>query len=132
MHEMGIVASVLEAATAAAHAEGATRINEITLTIGELTEIVDDALMFAFEALTPGTFAEGASLVINRQGARSRCLICDTEFDHDRFERACTSCGSFVCEPIAGRELSIDSIDIDRPSNDAEAEPAGTEAAQEA
>lgn len=113
MHEMGITEGILAAATEAAEAEGATRINEIRITIGELTEIVETALQFAFEALSPGTMAEGGKLVVTQLGARSRCQSCGTEFDHGRFDALCPGCDNPFCENIQGRELRIDSIDYD-------------------
>lgn len=116
MHEMGIVASILEASTETARREGATKITEIKISVGELAEVVDFALDFAFESLTPGTMAEGAKLTVNHIGARSRCPECDIEFDHGRFDVTCPKCESFICELLAGRELRIDSIEIDTDS----------------
>lgn len=120
MHEMGIVSGILSTAVEAAERSGATRITNIKITVGELTEIVDFALQFAFEALSPGTLAEGAVLTVNRVGARSRCGQCQTEFEHDRFEIICPECGTFICELIQGRELTIDSIEIDTPAESGE------------
>lgn len=113
MHEMGITEGILAAAIEAAEQEGGARINEVRVTIGELTEIVEDALQFAFEALRAGTIAEGATLVVAHLGARSRCPACGTEFDHGRFDSQCPQCDNPFCEPIQGRELRIDSIDYD-------------------
>lgn len=113
MHEMGITEGILAAAEEAARAEGATRINEIRVSIGELTEIVETALQFAFEALSPGTMAEGGVLLVNHVGARSRCPSCGTEFGHGRFDAQCPGCDNPFCEPVTGRELRIDSIDYD-------------------
>ena len=62
MHEMGITQEVLSAVIEASERAGATRINRVRLTVGELTDIVPDSLQFAWECLTPGTFAEGAVL----------------------------------------------------------------------
>lgn len=124
MHEMGIVQSILSASIEAAEKEGATKINEIRISVGELTEIVEFALQFAFESLSPGTMAEGGTLTVNHVGASSRCADCSTEFEHGRFENSCPQCGSIATIPLTGRELTIDAIDID------EAEP-GTPSATE-
>jgi len=113
MHEMGITQSILAASFDAATNAGMTRITEIRISVGELTETVDFALQFAFEALTPETMAEGAVLVINKVPARSLCRDCGVEFIHDRFQMLCTSCGSMNVELLAGRELDIDSIEAD-------------------
>jgi len=118
VHEMGIVASILDASFDAASKQGATRITEIKISVGELTEIQEFALEFAFESLTPDTMAEGATLSVTNIGARSRCGTCGIEFDHGRFEAVCPECGSFVLELLTGRELTIDSIEIDDGEDD--------------
>lgn len=111
MHEMGITHQILTTAIEAAEAAGASRITEIRISVGELTEIVEDALHFAFEALSPGTMAEGATLVVTHIAARSRCRECGAEYGHGRFEMLCPECGSFNVELLQGRELRIDSIE---------------------
>lgn len=112
---MGIVSGILTASVEAAARENATGINEIRIRVGELTEIIDDALYFAFEALTPGTLAEGATLLVERVPGRSVCAECGNSFNHGRFDVTCPQCESFLCELVEGRELEIESIDIDLP-----------------
>lgn len=112
---MGITAEVLTSVNDAAVKSGAVRVNRVRITIGELTAIMPYALQFAWEAMTPGTLSEGAVLEINEIRARSRCLECSTEFEHDQYDRLCPSCGSFACEILAGNELRIDGVDVDLP-----------------
>ena len=52
MHELGIMTGVIEAAEKAARDSGATRLLKVNLSIGEMTEAIEDALVFAWEALT--------------------------------------------------------------------------------
>jgi hydrogenase nickel incorporation protein HypA/HybF len=113
MHEMGITQSILAASFDAARDAGATRITEIRISVGELTETVDFALQFAFEALTPETMAEGAELVITKIPAKSHCNVCGTEYEHDRFQMVCANCESMNVTLLQGRELKIDSIEAD-------------------
>ena len=117
MHEMGITQGILEASFDAAEKAGATRITEIRITVGELTEIQEFALDFAFQALTPDTMAEGATLVVTTVTPSSRCRDCGLEYEHDRFQMLCPDCGSFNVEPLTGRELRIDSIEADDGSD---------------
>ena len=123
MHEMGITQSILAASFDAAREAGATRITEIRISVGEMTETVDFALQFAFEALTPETMAEGAQLVITKVPAKSRCNECGTEYAHDRFQMLCTNCGSMNVELLQGRELQIDSVEADTGEDDSDAQP---------
>ena len=114
---MGITQQILAQAFTAAEAEGAVRINEIKISVGVLTEIVGTALEFAFEVLRQDTMASEASLDVTFLQPRSRCQICGHEYDHDRFDHSCPECGNIVCENIQGRELRIDSIDVDMPDD---------------
>jgi hydrogenase nickel incorporation protein HypA/HybF len=110
---MGIMTGILESSFEAAENAGAQRITEIRITVGELTEIQEFALDFAFMSMTPGTMAEGAKLLVTTVAPTSRCRECEHEYTHDRFEMVCPSCGSFNVEPLTGRELRIDSIEAD-------------------
>ena len=107
------MSSVLEVAEAAAREAGGLKITKITLSIGRFSEVHPDAMEFAHEALIPGTLAEGSELVINMVEAHSRCHECAHEFTHDRFSRACPSCGSWALELLSGRELSIESVEVE-------------------
>lgn len=117
MHEMGIMEGVLDSALKSAQQAHALRICKITLSIGDMTECIDDALQFSFEILSENTLAQGATLVLNKVSPRSVCLDCRKEFDHDRFHRQCPYCQSYSTDLIAGRELSIDSIEVDLPDD---------------
>lgn len=124
MHEMGITQGILDAAFEAAEKAGASKIDEISISVGELTEIVEFALQFAWDALTPGTMAEGATLIVNHVGARSHCNDCGIDYDHDRFQMVCPECQSFNVLLLHGRELQIDSIEVDEGADGASAKSA--------
>jgi hydrogenase nickel incorporation protein HypA/HybF len=110
---MGVVASIIEASEEAVRAEGGTTIREIRVSFGDLTEVVDDALQFAFEALKPGTMAENGVLIVEHIPARSRCRECGEEFTHDKYDLTCPKCDSFLVENLTGREQTIDTIEFD-------------------
>lgn len=118
MHELGIMTGVMDSVQQAAEDAGADKVLKVTLSVGVMTEAIEDALEFAFEALSEGTICEGAELVINMVEPRSVCLDCGNEFDHDRFHMTCPKCDSFATQLIAGRELKIDSIEVDIPDED--------------
>ena len=94
MHELGIMTGVMEAVEKSAVQAGATKVLKVTLSIGEMTEAIEDSLRFAFEVLTEGTMSEGAELEINMVTPRSLCLDCGAEYEHDRFHMLCPECDS--------------------------------------
>jgi len=108
---MGITQGILSSAFEAAENAGAERITEIRISVGEMTEVVEFALQFAFESLTPGTMAEGATLTVTQIPARSHCNSCGADYGHDRFQMVCPVCESLDVNLLQGRELRIDSIE---------------------
>lgn len=121
MHELGIMTGVMDTVTKSAHDAGADKVLKVTLSVGEMTECIQDALEFAFEALTEDDpFVRDAELTINMIKPKSRCLECGAEFEHDRFHMFCPECDSFATELLAGRELQIDSIEVDIPDDEEE------------
>lgn len=118
MHEMGLVAGILESVIPAAKDAGAERITKVSLSVGEMTEVIEDVMVFAFEALTEGTLAEGAELDLRIIKPHSICLECGAEFDHDRLHVKCPDCGSAFTELMRGKELQVDSIEVDLPDEE--------------
>lgn len=118
MHELGIMTGVMDTVVESARQAGATRVLKVSLAVGEMTEAIEDALVFAFEALGEQreyALCAEAELEIAMIKPKSRCLECGAEYEHDRFHMLCPHCGSFATELVAGRELHIDSIEVDIP-----------------
>lgn len=116
MHELGIMTSVMDSVREVADQNGAEKLLSVTLRIGEMTEAIEDALQFAFEVLTEeDPFSKGATLEVHMVRPRSICLECGCEFDHDRFHMLCPQCDSFATELLRGREMEIESIEVDIP-----------------
>ena len=113
MHELSIMQSALSLALDQARQAGAARVHTIRLRIGALSGVVPDALEFAFEALTPGTMAEGAQLAIEHVPARFWCTTCTQEFQSDDLFAECPGCHSLSGELRAGREMEVASLEID-------------------
>ena len=113
MHELSIMQSALSLALDQARQAGAVRVHVIRLRIGALSGVVPDALEFAFEALTPGTLAEGAKLAIEPVPARFWCAKCTREFQSNDLFAECPDCHSLRGELRAGREMELASLDID-------------------
>ncbi|WP_139651875.1 hydrogenase maturation nickel metallochaperone HypA [Raoultibacter phocaeensis] len=127
MHELGIMTGVMESVDVAAKDAGADKVLKVSLSVGVMTEAIEDALRFAFEALSEGTLCEGAELDITMVQPKSRCLECGAEYEHDRLHMLCPACGSFATQLLAGKELQIDSIEVDIPDDEEADGDCGTE-----
>lgn len=113
MHELSIMESALNLALEQARKAGASRVHQIRLRIGSLSGVVPDALEFAFEALTPGTAAEGGRLTIEEVPARFWCRACDREFEADDLMSECPRCHEPSGDLRAGRELEVASLEVE-------------------
>ncbi|MGI6045317.1 MAG: hydrogenase maturation nickel metallochaperone HypA [Eggerthellaceae bacterium] len=118
MHEASIIMGVLDVVNKTAEEAHARRVTEVKLSVGEMTEAIPDSLHFAFDALTKGSICEGAHLSLRMVKPESLCLDCGARFTHDRFHMTCPECGSYVLELLHGRELDIDSIEVDIPEDE--------------
>ncbi len=119
MHELSLIQGVLDSVAPVAKDAGATKVTGVTLNIGEMTEVVDEAMRFAWECLTQDEpLFDGAELSINYINARSKCFECGHEFEHDRFHLKCPACGSGHTLITSGREMDIASITVETPDED--------------
>jgi hydrogenase nickel incorporation protein HypA/HybF len=113
MHELSIMQSALSVALDEAQKAGASRVHVIRLRIGALSGVVPEALEFAFEALAPGTPAQGAQLAIENVPARFWCAPCAREFQSDDMFAECPGCHKPSGDLRAGREMEVASLEID-------------------
>ena len=120
MHELGIMTSVMSVVQQTAEQNNATAVTKVSLMVGEMTEAIEDALVFAFDALKEGTIAENAELQIRMIPPKSSCPECGNVFVHDRFHRGCPECGNMLTTLVEGTELAIESIEVDIPDEDEE------------
>lgn len=111
MHEMTIVANVLEIAHRQADAAHATRINRVVLEIGTLAGVESDALRFCFAAARQGLSAT-AELEIRDISGRGACARCGAIEDVNEFPAVCAACGG-VLDITGGRELRVLSLNVD-------------------
>jgi hydrogenase nickel incorporation protein HypA/HybF len=114
MHELSIVDALIEQVGRELHRAGAGgRVIGIMLGIGRLSGVNSDSLRFAFELLAPGTLVEGAKIAIHELKAASRCQTCRALVEIDNLVVKCPKCGSADITIEGGRELLLESIDVE-------------------
>jgi hydrogenase nickel incorporation protein HypA/HybF len=113
MHEMALAEGILDIALDEAKKNQAQRIAKITLRLGEMSGVETDSLEFCFESLVKDTIAAGAELVLHHIPLRGRCQKCGYEMHIEHYRFICPRCGVGVLELISGRELQVESIDME-------------------
>ncbi|MBL9147940.1 MAG: hydrogenase maturation nickel metallochaperone HypA [Phycisphaerae bacterium] len=114
MHETSIASFLVEQASAAAEANGIRRVTKVTIRVGELSGVVQEALRFAWDIVTEATPCAGAALVIEDVPVTVRCPKEGTIkrlASPPRFR--CPDCGEPTPELVTGRELELKSLEWD-------------------
>ena len=113
MHELGITESIINIALDKAREAEVSRIAEISLVIGELSGFVPDCIEFYFNSLSKGTIAEEATLNFKVAPAQFCCRDCSTAFQPQDTLYTCPKCQSHSLEIAGGRELYVESIEVE-------------------
>lgn len=120
MHELSIAARIVEIAGDRCREAGA-RATAVTLRIGALSCVHEDALRFSFELVREGTPLAAAELRIVAVPVSIWCGACGREVELPGIQRfACPTCGTPSGDIRAGRELDLESIEL---ADDAAAAP---------
>jgi len=114
MHEMAVAENIIKVIEEKLAESGQKmEVKKINLKIGKLTCVEPAALRLSFEALSKETSLEKASLFIDSIPVTGKCNDCDKNFGLKELEFACPFCGSFRIEIKTGRELFIESFEIE-------------------
>ena len=113
MHELGITENIITIALDKASEAQASKITQINLVMGELSGFVQDCIQFYFDSLSKDTIAQTAVLHFELVSAQLRCRNCSTIFQPQDTVWSCPECQRQSVEISKGRELYIESIEVE-------------------
>ena len=113
MHELAITQSMFDLVLEQAKKAGAKKVGKINLVIGEMTGVVGDCVQFYFDFISKETLAEGAVLSFVMVPPKARCQGCDKTCELKEFDWTCPYCGGNSLQIIAGKELFVESIEVE-------------------
>ena len=113
MHEMGIAMEVLRIIQEHLPKDRAVRVVKITLKIGKLTAVIPETFKFCMQAITQDTPAQGAEIVINEVPLQVECENCGEVSELEEPFFVCPNCQSPKLKILSGRELYIESIEVE-------------------
>jgi hydrogenase nickel incorporation protein HypA/HybF len=114
MHELSIVEALIEQVqeeVSRAGVEG--KIAKLELSIGRLSGVNADSIRFAFELLASDTILAGTEISIHEPKAVCRCNSCRAATEVDDLPLQCPRCSSDDVVIDGGRELLLQSIDVE-------------------
>lgn len=85
MHEFSIASSIVESLLDLANKQGASKVLEVHLKIGQLRALSTEQLTFSYHVLAKGTILDGSRLIVKESAGIVRCPGCNYhgEFNTD-------------------------------------------------
>lgn len=113
MHELAVTEAMLGLVRTEAEKAGATRVTKVCLALGEMSSIVEESVRFYWEAISPGTLAEGAELEFRGVAPLAACRACGTEYAPESRDMRCPRCGEALATLLAGDEFRVEAIEVE-------------------
>ena len=111
---MSIVQALIEQVEAEVEKSGEKgRITKLDLVIGRLSGVHADSIRFAYEVLSQDSILDRAELRISEPSAYLACHACDHRESISELEMRCPSCGSGDIGIEGGRDLVLQSIELE-------------------
>ncbi|MEW5947185.1 MAG: hydrogenase maturation nickel metallochaperone HypA [bacterium] len=114
MHELGITQEIVRIVEEERRrADPGARVIRVSLRIGRLTTFVGDSVKFYFSMITEGTRLEGAEITVTDEPLVLHCAACGARTERDEPVFECGECGSSDTSIASGREMIVESIELD-------------------
>ena len=114
MHELSIAMSLLDIVKEEMAKHGKEKLVSISVKHGRLSNVVPEALDFAWDGVTRGTEYEGSKMELEEVPLKVACRVCKAEFlpDNDNiFFMPCPKCGEeFGHTVLEGKEIYLDRL----------------------
>jgi len=111
MHEIRIAEDLSSIVLQTARKENLVKVTKVSISFGQLVQIVPDIFEFAFREIVKNTIARKAKVEIEIVPVRMKCKNCGIDFQLIENNFACNVCGSADLNIINGKELFIKSIE---------------------
>ena len=114
MHELSIVSSVVDSVTEAISAYPGARVQAVNLRIGTLQSVIVESLEFCWGIATQDTPLAGSRLAVKMLPVVACCTACGATSELPSLHSfTCPQCHAPVTDLRQGRELDIDSVEIE-------------------
>ena len=110
MHELSLAEQVLRQVQETAQIERLRSVHRVSLEIGSLALVEQEALRFYFDILSKESIAAGAKLEIKEREARGICNICGEQVKLKQIYDTCSK-GHQDLDVVSGMELLITELE---------------------
>lgn len=113
MHELALAQGIVDVIREQAASGGFSRVKSVRLAIGALSHVEPEAIEFGFDAVSRGTIAEGAALLIDRPPGTAWCLDCSATVAIAGRADPCPGCGGFRLVVTGGEDLRVQELEVE-------------------
>ena len=113
MHEFSIIQGLIQEVNEYIARENYESVLKISLEIGQMSGVVQDALEFAWDVSTKETTLDGVLLDISIVPVKAGCRKCLKEFQVEGYCFSCPHCKSPDLNILSGYELKIKEMDVE-------------------
>lgn len=110
MHELGLIAEIVDSIEKVAAENNVKQIDTLVLDVGEYSGVVPQYLEECYPAVIEGTLLEHTKLKMNIIPGQAICNDCKEVFPIKGNEQHCPDCGSQDCDVIDGAQFMIREI----------------------
>jgi hydrogenase nickel incorporation protein HypA/HybF len=114
MHEMSLMSEIINIVSEDARLRGFKKVDKIDVIVGDLSNVLTDALelaFFHFQKQGFGILDGNTKLDIIREVAKAKCQTCLFEFKPDYRIALCPKCGLANCLLISGETFRVESYE---------------------
>ena len=113
MHEMSYVVRFVNLAIETASEQKADKVRSITVSVGEMTDVLPEYLQKYYPETIRNTILEGSELKVNMVPALVECAGCKNNYTPTRENKyLCPHCGDGNGRVIAGRDVVLESVEV--------------------
>jgi hydrogenase nickel incorporation protein HypA/HybF len=114
MHELSIVSSIVDSVIVSLASYPGAQVKEVRLRVGALASVVEDSLHFCYQIATEDTPLAGSVLIVKTLPVVMHCEPCAQDVELPSLQSfRCPQCGQPVSDLRQGRELEIESVEIE-------------------
>lgn len=89
------------------------KIKKINIVVGELTGLIPSCISYYFNIVAKGTLAENAEIKVITQNIEVKCNECNYKGQVEKHQYVCPKCFSDDIKIIKGKELFVDTIEVE-------------------
>ncbi|MGI5964396.1 MAG: hydrogenase maturation nickel metallochaperone HypA [Candidatus Methanomethylophilaceae archaeon] len=122
MHEVSVISDIVNAVLEKLEEYNVESVKSVEIVVGDMTQLGEEQLSFAYEVVTRGTILENSELVIEREPIEVECKGCGYSgpvkviesgdyVSHSIPILSCPECGGKI-KVVAGQSCRIKSLEI--------------------